>query len=153
MVTSQHISCSDRPWTPSRKWLTVQRYCHGRASEDVDRGSLTASSRSSIAGAILAFAMPLAPRLNVFLHWLSPTSRERGVPWPGLFVAWTVAVFIFFSQVGLRMALCRGESVADRPVVPLPGRRSAGPYLFSSWRRPSDRCWDPLVLEHRQVPL
>jgi hypothetical protein len=107
------------------------------------------SSRSSVACATLAFAMPLVPRPSMVLRWLSPTSRERGMPWSGLFVAQTLAVFVFFSQVGLWVALHRKEAVADRPAVPWPGRRSAGPYLFSSWSGPSDMCWDPSVLEHR----
>jgi hypothetical protein len=50
--------------------------------------------------------LPLAPQLSMVLHWLSPTSRERGVPWPRLFVARTAVVFIFFPQVGLQMAIC-----------------------------------------------
>jgi hypothetical protein len=137
------------PWTPSREWLRANRCCHGRASEDVSRGSLTTSSRSSIVGATLAFAMQLAPCLSVVLCWLSPTSREKEVPWPGLFLARTVAAFVFFLQVGLRMALHHMEVVANRPAVPWPGRRSADPYLFSSWSGPSDRCWDPPVPEHR----
>jgi hypothetical protein len=107
------------------------------------------SSRSSIVGATLAFAMPLAPCPSVALRGLSPTSRERGVPWTELFVAQTTAVFVFFLQVGLRMARRRREAVADRPAVPWPGRRSAGPYLFSSWSGPSDRCWEPPVPQHQ----
>jgi hypothetical protein len=133
------------PWTPSREWLRAKRCRHGRASQDASRGSLTTSSRSSIAGATLAFTMPLAHQLNLVLRWLSPISRERGVPRPRLFVARTAAIFVFFPQVGLLMALRRREVVADRPAVPWPGRRSVGPYLFSLWSGQSDRCWDPPV--------
>jgi hypothetical protein len=138
-----------RPWTPSRKWLRVKRCHHGRASEDAGRGPLTTSSRSSVVGATLALAMSLAPRLSVVLHCLSPTACERGMPQFGLFIARTIAVFIFFPQLGLRVALHRREAVADQSTVPWPGRRSAGPYLFSSWSGPSDRCLDPQVPERR----
>jgi hypothetical protein len=118
------------PWTPSRKWLRAQGCRHGRDSEDASQGSLT-TSRSFVAGATLAFTMPFAPRLCVALHWLSPTSYEGGVPQPGLFVAQTTAVFVFFPQVGLRIALRHWEAMADRPAVPWSGRRSVSPYPFS----------------------
>jgi hypothetical protein len=132
------------------KWLRAKRCHHGRASEDAGQGSLTTSSGSSVAGATLAFGMPLAPRLSVVLHWLSPTSRERGVPQPRLFVAQTTVVFVFFPQVGLRVALRRREAVADRPAVPWPGHRFAGPYLFSSWSALAKRqVLGPLVPEHQ----
>jgi hypothetical protein len=133
-----------RTWTHSRKWLRAKGCRHGRASEDAGRGSLTTSSRSSVTRATLAFTMPLAPRLSVALHWLSPTSYERGVSRPGLFVARTAPVFVFFPQVGLRMALCRWEAVADRPAVPWSGHHLVSPYPFSSWCRLSDRCRDHL---------
>jgi hypothetical protein len=58
---------------------------------------------------------------------------------------------VFFSQVGLRVALRCREAVVDRLVVPWPSRCSAGPYPFSSWSGLSVRCWDPPVLEHRQA--
>jgi hypothetical protein len=131
------------PCTPSRKWLRAKICHHGRAFEDAGRGPLTTSLRSSTAGATLSFAMPLVPRPIVVLRWLSPTSCERRMPWSGLLVAQTAVVFVFFPQVGLRVALRRREAVADRPTVPWPGRHSAGPYLFFSWSGPSDRCWDP----------
>jgi hypothetical protein len=50
-----------RSWTPSRKWLRAKGCRHGRAFEDASRGVLTTSSRSSVAGATLAFTMPLVP--------------------------------------------------------------------------------------------
>jgi hypothetical protein len=80
------------------------------------------------------------PQLCAAFHWFSPTSCGRGLPWPWLYVAWTVAVFVFFSQVGLWMALCRCEAVADRPIVPRCGHHSVSSYPFPSWSRPSDRC-------------
>jgi hypothetical protein len=95
--------------------------------------------------------MPLAPRLYVVLHWLSSTSRERGVPWPKLFVAQTMAVFVFFWQVDLRMALRRWEEVADQPAVPWPSRRLVGPYPFSLWSRSERRVLGPLVPEHQHL--
>jgi hypothetical protein len=68
------------------------------------------------------------------------------MPQSGLFVAQTTDVFIFFLQVGLRVALRHKEAVANQPAVPWSGCRSAGPYHFSSWSRLSDRCWDLPVL-------
>jgi hypothetical protein len=108
------------PWTPSRKWLRAKGCHHDKASEDTSQGSLMTSSRSSVAGASLDFTMPLAPRLFVTLHWLSPTSCERGVPRPRLFVARTAAIFVFFLQVGC------GWLFAARKLWPT-GRQCLGP--------------------------
>jgi hypothetical protein len=48
-----------RSWTPSRRWLGAKGCHHGRASEDAGRGALMTSPRSFVAGAGLAFTMPL----------------------------------------------------------------------------------------------
>jgi hypothetical protein len=50
-----------RSWTPSRKWLRAKGFRHGRASEYVGQEALMTSLRSSVAGATLAFTMPLVP--------------------------------------------------------------------------------------------
>jgi hypothetical protein len=127
-----------RPWTPSRKWLRAEGCRHGRASEDASQGVLTTYSRS----------MPWClwfPQLCAAFHWFTPTSRGRSMPRPWLYVARTAAVFSFFPQVGLQMALRCYEAVVDRPTVPRSGRRSVSSYHFPSWSGLSDGCWDPLV--------
>jgi hypothetical protein len=61
-----------RSLTPSRKCLRAKGFHHGRASEDAGGGALTTSLRSSVAGATLAFTMPLVPpALCCFLLVLS----------------------------------------------------------------------------------
>jgi hypothetical protein len=71
------------------------------------------------------------------------------VPWTRLFVEQTAAVFVFFPQMGLRMALRHMEAMANRPAVPWTSHRSVSPYPFSSWSGTIDRCWDPPVPKHR----
>jgi hypothetical protein len=49
------------PQASFRKWQRVEGCRHDTASEDAGREALTTSSRSSAAGAALAFTMPLVP--------------------------------------------------------------------------------------------
>jgi hypothetical protein len=64
----------------------------------------------------------------------------------GIYMIATPAVaFVFFPQVGLRMALHRSEAAADRPSTPCVGRRVAKPYLQSLCSGPSGQRWDPLA--------
>jgi hypothetical protein len=71
-------------WTPSRKWLGTKGCLHGRAFEDAGRETLTTSLRSSVAGATLAFAMPLASlALRGFPLALSHLLWEKGCHGPG----------------------------------------------------------------------
>jgi hypothetical protein len=53
--------------------------------------------------------------------------------------------FVFFLQVGLGVALCCLEAVANHPAVPWSSRRAVKPYLLPSWSGASSRRWDPLV--------
>jgi hypothetical protein len=56
-----------------------------------------------------------------------------------VYIAEPAVAFIFFPQVGLRVALRCLEAVADRPAVPWSGRRVVKPYLLPLWREPSGR--------------
>jgi hypothetical protein len=67
---------------------------------------------------------------------------EMGTAAP-TYIARSAVAFVFFPQVGLRVALRRLEAVANRPIVPWFGRRAVKPYLLPSWSGPSDRHWGP----------
>jgi hypothetical protein len=65
---------------------------------------------------------------------------------PGIYsMAVSAVAFVFFPQVGLRVAPHLSEAAADRPTAPWFGRRVVKPYLMPSWSGPSGRRCAPLV--------
>jgi hypothetical protein len=48
------------------------------------------------------------------------------------YIAVSAVAFVFFSQVGMRVALRHSEAVADHPTTPWSGRWAVKPYPFPS---------------------
>jgi hypothetical protein len=121
-------------------------YRHDRAFEDVVRGDLTTSSRSSTVGVALALQCLASPRRGAASPGSLPSPEGDESHFLGIYnIAAPALAFVFFPQMGLRMAHRRSKAVADGPTAPWVGCRAAKPYLLAWWSGPSVRRWDPLV--------
>jgi hypothetical protein len=116
-------------------------YRHGRASEDVVRGDLMTSSRSSIIGAALALPCLASHQRGTASAGSLPSPKGDESRFLGIYNMATPAVaFVFFPQVGLRMLLA---ALKRWPTAPGVGRRAAKPYLLTWWKGPSGWHRDP----------
>jgi hypothetical protein len=107
-------------------------YHHDRASEDVVRGDLTTSLRSSTVGAALALPCLAKPRRGATSAGSLPSPEGDESHFLGIYsIAAPAVAFVFFPQVGLRMAPHRPEAMVDGSTTPWVGRWAVEPYLLA----------------------